>query len=75
MQCSIGLLSNILKHLERAPTGCWLSHQGMPFRHMTFTFNSVCVTGALPLLKQLLGSTDAKLQKAAARAIQRLERP
>ncbi len=47
----------------------------MPFRHMTFTFNSVCVTGALPLLKQLLGSTDAKLQKAAARAIQRLERP
>ena len=47
----------------------------MAFRHMAFTFNSVCVTGALPLLKQLLGSTDAELQKAAANAIKMLERP
>ncbi len=35
----------------------------------------MCVSGALPLLQQLLDSTDVELQEAAANAIETLERP
>ena len=47
----------------------------IPVRH-TISITRVCVTGALPLLKRMLGLTsNPALSEAAADALQTLERP